>query len=330
MVRYLWKTVVIAVLLALLLVLAPAPYAIFDAYADIIELPVDIKEGGMPFKWENFTSDTHYEDPSITVDIVWGGRIHDTNYVYALIKIANATQLRSALSNDNFKDWKTYGHKIAKSKNAVFAVNGDFCKAKDYTHGYIVREGHLYRNRPSRTWDALLIDQYGNFHPIMEPTQEKIETWLAENPDLQVINSFNFGPVLIQDGEFTRNTFNNVKDKNLDINLNTDYIGTYKLCQRTCICQLDTLTYLCITSEGPEDKDCKGMTMDEFADCIREIDEQLTDYTIQTAYNLDGGSSSTFVFKAPGKNELYKINAPTNPKVRELYDIIYFASAWQE
>ena len=49
MVRYLWKTVVIAVLLALLLVLAPAPYAIYDAYADIIELPIDIKEGGMPF-----------------------------------------------------------------------------------------------------------------------------------------------------------------------------------------------------------------------------------------------------------------------------------------
>ena len=151
MLKYLWKIAVIALLLGLILVLAPAPYAIFDAYAEIIELPIDIKEGGLPFKWENYTSDTHYEDPSIMVDIVWGGRIHDTNYVYALIKIANATQLRSALSNDNFKDWKTYGHKIAKAKNAVFAVNGDFCKAKDYRHGYIVREGHLYRDRPSKT-----------------------------------------------------------------------------------------------------------------------------------------------------------------------------------
>ena len=72
------------------------------------------------------------------------------------------------------------------------------------------------------------------------------------------------------------------------------------------------------------------MTMDDFVDCILEVDGQLTEYSIRTAYNLDGGSSSTFVFKAPGKNELYKINAPTNPKVRELYDIIYFASAWQE
>ena len=42
------------------------------------------------------------------------------------------------------------------------------------------------------------------------------------------------------------------------------------------------------------------------------------------AYNLDGGSSSTMVFKEK------KINAPTNPKVRYLCDIIYFASAWQE
>ena len=46
-------------------------------------------------------------------------------------------------------------------------------------------------------------------------------------------------------------------------------------------------------------------------------------YTIQTAFNLDGGSSCTFAFN----NQ--KINAPTNPKKRSVPDCIYFASAWK-
>ena len=70
--------------------------------------------------------------------------------------------------------------------------------------------------------------------------------------------------------------------------------------------------------------------MDQFAECLKEIDEQLTDYTIKVAYNLDGGSSCTMVFKDPAKHALKKVNAPTNPKVRYLSDILYFASAYQQ
>lgn len=60
----------------------------------------------------------------------------------------------------------------------------------------------------------------------------------------------------------------------------------------------------------------------KIADCLREIDDKLTDYDIVTAYNMDGGGSTTMVFH----NE--KINSPTNPKIRSLSDIIYFVSAW--
>lgn len=48
---------------------------------------------------------------------------------------------------------------------------------------------------------------------------------------------------------------------------------------------------------------------------------------IQTAYNLDGGSSSTMVFRMDDSC-WKKVNALSNPKVRELKDIIYFATAW--
>ena len=73
------------------------------------------------------------------------------------------------------------------------------------------------------------------------------------------------------------------------------------------------------------------MTMDEFVQLLREIESKLDGYSIRVAYNLDGGSSSTFIFKDPSRNGLTKINALTRANSqRQLYDIIYFASAWQK
>lgn len=314
MTKNICKIAAIALLLAMLLVLAPSPISTYDAFAEIVELPLDTTPG-LEFDWSNYTSDTHYEDPSITVDITWGGRIHETNYVYAVVKVANATQIRTAMAGRYSDDSTRRGSQLAEANNAVVAINGDYFKHSDHKNGYMVRQGKLYRNRPHKFWDTLIIDQFGNFHTIQEPTKEKIEAWLSENPDLVVYNSFNFGPVLIKDGQVTQEDFNQVK--------NHDYIGCHKDCQRMAICQLDELTYLLVTSEGPEDKGSEGLTMDEFVECLLEIDEQLTDYTIKTAYNLDGGSSCTLVFKHE------KINAPNNPKKRQLSDIIYFASAWK-
>ena len=350
-----WKLLIIAVLIALMLLFVPSPVSNYDAFAETIELEHDIRVGGVkpqwdaytgiPRKWVSYTGEAHYEDPSISVDLVMGERFLDTYYCYAVIKITNGTQIRTAFSDDNFKDHKVYGYKIAEAKNAVFAINGDFCKNKENPRGfmgYIIREGKEYRDIPkaekawaqidSRTgvryldWDMLIIDQNGDFHAILEPRETSVNEWIAEHPDLEIINTFNFGPAVIIDGETTRETFNNIK-----VNPNTDWIGTYKETQRIAVCQLDELTYLCVTCEGPEDKNSKGMTMDEFVQLLREIESKLDGYSIRVAYNLDGGSSSTFIFKDPSRNGLTKINALTRANSqRQLYDIIYFASAWQK
>lgn len=316
MLKNICKIVALVLLLAMMLIFVPSPISTYDAFAEVIELPID-QTGGVKFNKDNYQSETLYEDPSIRAEIFWGGRIHDTNYVYAVVKVANATQVRTAMAGDRYNiDYTIPGHKMSEAKNAVIAINGDYFRHSDHQNGYMIRMGKQYRNRPHAYWDILMIDQNGDFHTIMEPSKEKLANWLEENKDITVVNSFNFGPVIISDGKVTQEDFNVVK--------NHDYIGTHKDCQRMAICQLDTLTYLLVTSEGPEDKDSKGLTMDQFVDCLLEIDEKLTDYTIKVAYNLDGGSSSTLVFQ----NE--KVNAPTNPKVRYLSDIIYFASAWQE
>ena len=292
---------------ALLLMLA------LPAAAEVIDLPIEAGPG-LEYNWDNYLSKTEYQDPSLHVQVFEGGRIHDTNYLYAIVKIASPTQLRTAMAYKYNSKYTVIGEKMAEANNAVIAVNGDYFNYN--SHGYLVRQGVEYRNRPNKAWDILIIDQHGDFHTIVEPSKKKLEQWKTEHPDLQIINTFNFGPVFIQDGQPRTDKFSKVE--------NYFQIAGHREYARMCICQLDTLTYMLVSCESVLDKESTGMTLDEFMDCLREIDEKVTDYDIRVAYNIDGGGSATMVFAEE------KINSLTNPKVRDLCDIIYFASAWQE
>jgi exopolysaccharide biosynthesis protein len=72
---------------------------------------------------------------------------------------------------------------------------------------------------------------------------------------------------------------------------------------------------LCIVTEGPLERNSKGVTLPEFA-------QLAASFNVKNAYNLDGGYSSALIFR----NQ--KINAPGNTNHRDINDIIYFASAY--
>lgn len=260
-----------------------------------------------------YLSDTSYEDPTIRVD-VGRGRIFDTNYIYAVIKIADASQLRTAMAYKYNSGLVVPGTTMAKANNAVLAVNADYHNFYDY--GYLVRQGVEYRVRPHRDWDVLMIDQNGDLHALIAPTDETLASWQASHRNVTVINSFNFGPTFKVDGqwqqidEFSTRTYHHVAG------------SAYSA--RTAICQLDTLTYLVVDCESAMDGDSAGMTLAQFEECLKDIESQLEGYEIRVAYNLDGGRSSTLVFHNR------RINSPDSDKVRDLSDIIYFATAWQE
>lgn len=286
--------------------------SVFPVKAEILDLPVD-SSPGLPYNAAKVEENAHYQDPSITVDIYYGGRIHETNYTYAIIKIANATQLRTAMAYKYNSSYTKPGEAIAKANNAVFAINGDYYSFK--SSGYLVRQGIDYRSRPEAMWDILLIDQNGDFHIITEPSDDKVKAWQEENPTLQIINSFNFGPAYIANGSWLMEDFSQA--------LNHNKIADYRGCARMAICQLAPLTYLAVACEGETDSGSQGMTLNEFADCLKEIESSLDEYTIQAAYNLDGGRSTTMVLG--GK----KINSTSARSSRDIADMIYFASAWQ-
>lgn len=253
-------------------------------------------------------TDTAYRDDSIQVELFYDTTA-DTEYIYAHVKIADPSQLRTASAASFNYMYTSPASTIAKRVNAVLAVNGD-----NFNHqqrlGYIIRQGKRYRNTPTGQ-DMLLIDNQGDFSILYGvESREYMETYMAQLPaGKEIWQAFSFGPALIDGGEVVYTE-------------NAEYyeIGTTKKTQRIGIGQLGPLEYYIVSTEGPEDDPDSGLTVADFALLMQEIGFRLSDTGASVAYNLDGGSSNTLVF------DDVKINSIDRDKVRPVGDIIYFAT----
>lgn len=249
-----------------------------------------------------------YEDPSISVHLERGTYLEST-WLAVRVKIAGPGQIRTEMSCKYGAKVSTAGATLAKRVKAVFAINGDFfMERKDNSGrliGLTVRQGHQYRKRCNGKYDVLIIDDKGDFHIIHRASNEDIDAFEGN-----IINSFTFGPALVENGEKLSDW------ENIDIGMN-------KRCQRMAICQTGPLEYLCICCEdNGNSKLQEGLTIAEFQDLIMTFDD------VKIAYNLDGGTSSSAVFKYK-KEPFTKVNSMKN-KTRTLGDIIYFADAYVE
>ena len=305
------RLIAILLMLACLLVLVPSGAIV--AQAEILEYDLTTKEVVAPQK-DGYIEEWAYEDPSISVRIETG-RIYDTNYMVARVKLANATQMRSTMAGNYYSPSTASPITMAKKANAVFAINGDYFSARNGV-GYTARMGKEYRNRCNGTYDVMIIDNLGDLHILKAPTKEDMDAFKLEleAQGLSVINGYTFGPGLVINGERQTGFVN--MDNAAD-----------RAAQRMCLAQVGPLEYLCIASEGPEDKGSVGLNLEQFSELVASFEG------VQNAYNLDGGSSTTMVFQKldpkTGKRAYDKVNSPNNPKRRHLNDIIYFASAWQ-
>lgn len=278
------------ILLVLLLLCSCA--AAESAYS----LPVDFSAGKVPDA-ACYLSETEYKDPSIHV-VIETGRQHDCDYWVARIAIAHPSQLRTAAAAGSFEDeeFTVDAVQLAKRQNAVLAVDGDYYA---YTsHGYVLRQGVLYKDLLKGERDVLAIDEDGDFH-IFPLAQAGHMTKTINGK--KVINAMYFGPALVENGEVT-----SLKSG--------DWLVPTARRQRMCIAQTGPLQYMALCCAGPA-RGSYGMDLYQFASLAKDLGAQ-------TAYNLDGGDSTIMIFN----NE--KINDKNNSSTREISDILYFASAW--
>lgn len=247
-----------------------------------------------------FSSDNwNYTDASIVVRSE-KMRAYHTDILLTWVQIADPTQMRARLANPYPSKKPMVVPAMAKTVDAVLAINGDYFSYN--SQGWIVRNGTTYRRRTNTSYDQLVIDRSGDLHIVQYATDEQMEAFGDS-----IMHSYNFGPGLVVNGE------------------KPDHKTLYKWrgcsptkrTQRICFAQMDTLSYLIVATEGPENKNSKGLTIDEFA-------QLLYDLGAKQAYNLDGGSSSTVVMNNK------KINSLSTGKTRSVGDCLYFITAVPE
>ena len=247
-----------------------------------------------------------------------------TDIWMADIVITDPSQLRTASFDDgyNFVSKRRQGKvvELAKSVNAIVALNGDSWGAKEEKHnfGVVLRQGQLIESRLDEKgnyrMDLLIIDENGDFHGI-----HAAEAGDLDDPynfeGKKVLDIFSFGPILVENGEAVEDyqgVDRSAKKKDgFWMNMRSEEDA-----QRIAVCQVGPLHYMLVASAN--DHGNTGLTLRQFADF-------LVSQGVQFAYNLDGGVSSVLYFHGAGK-----VNLKSVKQGRSLWDIIYFASAEKE
>ena len=295
---YLWAYFVSLILITFSL------YVLLDAFlipkSLVIVDPVDPVCDITPGEGEKIVdiTDTSYNESqtilykSITIEkVVENGTV----YYVADIQLNNVAYLRTAFAKNTFgRNITQYTSTIAKNNNAILAINGDFYGYRD--KGLIIRNGVLYRDKPRSPIDnrTLVIDKNGDFKFVTEG-EVSGESLIAEG----ALQSFSFGPVLIENGEL--------------VDTSDQYWVAAKANPRVGIAQLGPLHYLFVVVDGRTETS-DGMTLPQLAQIFK-------DRGAITAYNLDGGGSATMWYN--GK----VINRPTTDGSsfgeRGVSDIVY-------
>ena len=237
----------------------------------------------------NFSEEgMRYHDDSLDVQL-HKFHVYNADVTVAFVQIADPDQLRTQQAKPYPSKTTARIDTIAKPVKSVFAVNADWFTYR--SDGIVYRNGELLRNRDIPEDDGLAIDVNGDLHIVRPMTQEEYAKL-----DVPVMHSFSFGPALVMNGE--------VQDMG-------DRKVTYR--QRMAIGQIDELCYVFVAADGTNDDEGEGLNVPELAQLMHDLGAH-------TAYNLDGGQSTSMLMGNTKVN-----GAPKT--MRAIGDIIYFTTA---
>lgn len=238
-------------------------------------------------------------DTSITISTVQTGSGSDAvTYYVADVVLGDATDLRSAFAKDQFGENITeLTSAIAADNSAVFAINGDYYGFRDT--GIVIRNGVVYRDEPAR--EGLVFYEDGTV-AVYDETTTSADELLAEG----AWNTLSFGPAIVENGTVV----DGIANVEIDTNFGNHSIQGDQ--PRTAVGVIDENHLVFVVVDGRQEGYSEGVTLTELADIMVSLGAT-------TAYNLDGGGSSTMYFNGA------VINQPSNGGERATSDILYIA-----
>ena len=237
------------------------------------------------------SADKSYRDENISISLTEYYENNTKIYV-ADVTLSSAEYLKTAFAKDSYgKNITETTSDMAEDKNAVFAVNGDYYGAQE--SGYVIRNGVVYRST-AKGADVLCVYTDGTLGIVSDS-----EYTADELVEKGVWQAFTFGASLVEEGEVT-------------VGVNDEVGKAMASNPRTAIGMIDTNRFVFVVSDG-RTSESSGLSLYELAQFMQGLG-------VKTAYNLDGGGSSTMYFNGQ------VINNPTSGrgiKERGVSDIVY-------
>ncbi len=237
-------------------------------------------------------TENSYKDENISIEIS-EYRINDTTVYAADVQLSSPEYLKTALAKASYgKNVTAKTSDTAASVNAILAINGDYYGAQE--KGYVIKNSVIYRSTAVNGKEDLAIYKDGSFEIIVEG-----QVSAQELVNRGVVNLLSFGPALVEDGQVSVGV--------------SDEVGKAKASNpRTAIGIIDDCHYIFVVSDG-RTSESEGLSLYELAQVMQQLGAK-------TAYNLDGGGSSTMWFNGALVN-----NPTTNGSIKErsVSDIVY-------
>jgi len=243
-------------------------------------------------------TDTSYNSATTSIEITTmttGSGQNKITYYVGDIELAEDTGLQTAFSNGTFGGKVQDTSTVAEANDAILAINGDYYSARD--DGIIIRNGVIYRDVPARIGLAIYTD---GTMKVYDETTTTADQLLAEG----VWNTFSFGPGLLVDGELV----DGLSAYEAESNPKHPIQGTNP---RTGVGMISANHFVFVVVDGRSPGYSRGMTLDEFAQVFKDLG-------CTTAYNLDGGGSSTLYFMGNVVNDPSQRNGE-----RSVSDILF-------
>lgn len=219
---------------------------------------------------------------------------YESTTVYtADIVVSSSEYIKTAFANDYYgKNVTDKTSSIAQQNNAILAINGDYYGARE--NGYVIRNGVVFRDTNDGR-DLLCLYADGTMKIVNSGDQTAQELVYSG-----VWQAFSFGPALVQNNQ-------------VDVTVNQEVGKAMASNPRTAVGMIDTNHFVFVVSDG-RTTESKGLSLYQLATFMKNIG-------VNTAYNLDGGGSSTLYFNGEIIN--YPTTSGRSLKERGVSDIVY-------